>query len=154
MMRGVLRRSGKNSRPNLRSCLSALLRRQSKLTKAAEADAAHARIVCQEPVNLRGRQRGRRKTRFQLCVIKSILSQSSRKRTRVQCSNEPPSIKISLDGLVLLRKRCRTLSTLRSFPSAVKNSGCDPRVLECAQNYFHPADRGRTANRARQNIPQ
>ena len=80
MMRGVLRRSGKNSRPNLRSCLSALLRRQSKLTKAAEADTAHARIVCQKPVSLRGRrQRGHREAYFQLCVAKFILPHAEKK---------------------------------------------------------------------------
>ena len=82
----------KNSRTYLRTSLSALLRRQSKLTKAAGADAANARIVCQKPVNLRGRQRGHREVYFQLCVVKIILPPRRRKRTRAACSKEPHSI--------------------------------------------------------------
>jgi len=82
----------KNSSPYLRTSLSALLRRQSKFTKAAEADAAHARIVCQKPVNLRGRHRGHRKATFNSVWQNKFYRTRRRKRTRAACSKEPRSI--------------------------------------------------------------
>ena len=60
----------KNSRTYLRTSLSALLRRQSKLTKATEADAANARIVCQKPSEFAWEAKGTPQFYFQLCVAK------------------------------------------------------------------------------------
>ena len=128
MMRGVLRRSGKNSRPNLRSCLSALLRRQSKLTKAAEADTAHARIVCQKPVNLRGRQRGHREAYFQLCVVKIILPHAEPKTDAGRMQQRTP-----LDRDLIVRVYAPA-QMMRDYPPEFSERSEKIRVatLECS----------------------
>ena len=69
----------KNSRTYLRASLSALLRRQSKLTKATEADAANARIVCQKPGEFAWEAKWTPQIYFQLCVAKPILPHAETK---------------------------------------------------------------------------